>query len=152
MSTIKIFDKQWWYIDKTPLWIKILNFFVWPGGWQTPVWNEKGEYTYKFRFIRKHTFKGKTTRRFKDPYPLTVKFFGIDVTFFGTWLQIRLKKGTIVIIRRHSNKSCYFSPDGTPDNATKWYWGAPKRIKDEIQTPPYILERKDRLKESGVFE
>jgi len=138
MKTIQKMDGEYWYVNKTPRWMRILKYFVWFGGWTKPVWDNEGGYTEKFKFTITYTHSGKT--RLKDPYPLTIKFFGRDITFFGTWCQIKMKGGWLVIIRQHSRKCCYFSLDGTPEGATKWFWGAPKSVVREIQTPDYILK------------
>ncbi len=111
-----------WYLSKVSIFKKILDKIIWFGGWWSPNW-DNGVYTYKFN-------------PFRDPLPVSI-FKRFDIQLFG--FSLELKKGYLCwhwYRRVGIGKSyCYFSPNGTPDKAVIWYWGTPKKIKDNIMKP-----------------
>jgi hypothetical protein len=120
-----IFDGKYYFINKTALWKRILIKIIWLGGWMTSDWNNKGEMNYKFKI---------TKRNWKDPLPISL-FDTITIQPFGVYVEF---KRTNFVWTWKGNKA-YLSRNGTPQNATVWYWGAPMDVKNSIQTPPECL-------------
>jgi hypothetical protein len=124
MKTIEIFDNKYYFINKTALWKRILVKIIWLGGWMSCDWNKKGEMNRVFKI---------TKRNWNDPLPITL-FDKITFQPFGVYVEF---KRTFFVWTWKRNKA-YLSNNGTPQNATVWYWGAPSEILKSVQTPPEI--------------
>ena len=101
-----------WYMQDWSLFHRLRDWFIWVGGWEKA--NGGG-----WRIFLK-TPSG----RLRMP-PTPVSLFGRRITFHRWWVDIRLRKGWLVV-----SKTCaYLSPDATPSAATAWYFGTPPDIK-----------------------
>jgi hypothetical protein len=104
--------ERWWVDDKGLL-KRIALWVLWPGGWQTFT-------TWPLR------------ERVKPHYWTPFSLFGHRLTFFGWGVQWRVKGGYCVLSGlNHPERPAriYWSPDGTPDRATVWFWRAPKTVQ-----------------------
>lgn len=114
------YNGEYWFFENHSLFKRIRTWFVWFGGWEKA--NQTG---WKF------TWRGYGNKlKFHDPFPLS--FFGHRLTFYGKWWNIRIGGGWFV--KSASMKHTYFwSINGTPDSAVKWYFNCPKDVRDQVK-------------------
>jgi hypothetical protein len=97
-----------WYEDDRAAVARVAGWVLWPGGWQT---------------FRTWSLKERMKPRHWTPWSL----FGHRITCFGWGLQWRVKGGYWLAVWR-PGKRIYWSPDGTPDQATVWLYGTPRHV------------------------
>ena len=112
---------EYWYADRRSAFNRARQWLIWFGGW------EKAKGGWKVR--RPRPFKG-----LYGPTPVAI--LGHRVTFFGDWLQVRLPN-TIFVLRLRAcyagRRYAYCSHDGTPHNATVWWFGAPHEVVKAVR-------------------
>ncbi|MDM8310783.1 hypothetical protein QUW36_01805 [Clostridium cadaveris] len=143
------YNGEKWY--KAPAWYKRLRrWFIWIGGWEKANcsgwhlrYREKvPKYTSQTKdfakgmnvseleeYYKTHPYKMKT-RFWYTPTPISLFGHRITIQDFGIYLSTR-NRGYLVW--NWNDKKCYVSPNGTPSNAIKWYFGTPKEIINEIK-------------------
>lgn len=101
-----------------PLWVSVYTFHH-PLQPQLP----SLEYPFLPKPRRPWKFKRLGSARWKFPWMVG------PITFYGWGLNVELKK-TYFSWKWKVNNYAYLSPDGTPQRATKWFWGQhPERKK-----------------------
>lgn len=117
MKTYK-HNGEHWYVDSRSLFKRLRNWVVWFGGWEKA--NGAG---WKLR-------RDWPLRGFYGPTPVAI--LGHRVTFFGQWMDIRLRRTYLVIRFRKSYSGgpyAYLSDDGTSSRAHHWLFGAPHAVR-----------------------
>ena len=108
-----------WYIDRSSLWSRVRRWIVWIGGWERALggWSLTIE-----SYGRKHLVS-----------PAPVSLFGHRFTWYGWGWQVRAGRDWLVWVYPHHDRDrcVYLSPTGTPNDAWKWYAGAPSEVAEE---------------------
>jgi hypothetical protein len=99
-----------WWTDDRPVWKRVLGWLVWIGGWHA---HRQGNWTLR--------------ERLSGEMLAPVSLLGHRVTYFSWGIQCRMKGGYWVAVWR-LGKRIYWSPDGTPSNATVWLYGSPPEL------------------------
>lgn len=94
-----------WYVDEQSVIRRLRRWVLWPGGWET---------------FRTWPLRKRLLPRHWTPWSL----FGHRFTCYGWGAQVKTRNGWWVWVRRPERR-CYWSPTGTPDNATIWLRGRP---------------------------
>jgi hypothetical protein len=110
---------EYWYECNWSLLHRIRNWIIWIGGWELA--NGRG--------WRLFTRSGKKWI-LCDPTPISL--FGHRFTHFGWGWELRTHSGYLTYSRIGGRK-LYSSPDGTPSQATIWYFGVPHEIRIEAE-------------------
>lgn len=134
MKTIRD-NGEGWYADLRPAWFRVLNWFVWLGGWTKPTWNEHG-YTVRWnvrgplgRALRART-RGERWAIFRSLCPLG--FFGNTIVFQPFGFHISTRRGYFCVSwpgMGGNRWKVYFSPNATPWGATWWLVGTPTDVE-----------------------
>lgn len=116
-----------WYCDERGIIRRIARWLVWCGGWEAH---------------RRSTFVSLRQRLAPDMLAPT-SFFGHRITFYGWGWQARAKGGYWVCSRvpRSEPKRIYWSPNGTPSEATIWWKGVPDEIISAAEEAQRELEK-----------
>jgi len=131
---MKIYKKMddVWYLSNVSFLKELLDKIVWFGVWWQANWNG-AIYTYIFK-------------PWRDPLPITL-FGKIDIFSFG--INIKIKGGYFCFHWSYYdcnfyrfikeivsfNFYSYFSYNATPWGASKWFFGCPDKIKNNLLRP-----------------
>lgn len=124
-----------WYHDIRPLWLRVLRWLVWLGGWDEVVWTPQGVTS---RLRPRHAIRlalgarGNTTRALAFLDSMTpVALCGHRVVIQRYGLRARLRRTYLCIswpTWSDQRWRIYLSSDSTPASATWWLCGAPAAI------------------------
>lgn len=103
---------EYWYYKDWTVSHRIRHWFIWLGGWEKP--NGEG---WWFRY---------PSGSWKRPYP--VSLLGHRVTFQPWGWSVRTRHGYLCYSTEQGHRKFYTSPDGTPDSAHTWFFGAPSDV------------------------
>lgn len=134
---------EYWYADRRSPFQRARMWLIWFGGWEKA--NGTGW------ALRRRRFPGARTT-VADPTPVSI--LGHRLTFFGTWLQVRLPH-TYLVLRYRGGYSggpyAYLSNDGTPSRAHHWLFGAPREVIGAVaQHDTDVAEREARYAMSAA--
>ncbi len=104
---------EYWYQDEG-LMRRAVKWMAWFGGWEAH--SPKRPWTGIGWRLRERL-------RMLTP----VSLLGHRITFYGWGCSLRNRRGSLVWTK--SDRSLYFSQDGTPDGATIWFRGAPPHVR-----------------------
>lgn len=104
MRLVRWNGEKWW-VDDRPVWRRILRWVAWFGGWEA--------HSPKLNGASKRPLR----KRLRMLTP--VSLFGHRITFYGWGWQVRRRGGWWV----KSRNGVYWSPNGTPSEATIWFRG-----------------------------
>ncbi len=131
MKTYK-HNGEYWCVDDTPLWRRIVTWLVWFGGWDRWVGDR-----------RRLEISG-------APWPLSM--LGHTVTVYGHWFQVRIPgHGWLVVVLERDGRGrvkrgverAYLSRDATPDRAHVWLLGVPYDVRAAVADRQAELARRD---------
>lgn len=121
-----------WYHDIRPLWLRVLRWLVWVGGWDTTHWTAQGV-TSRYRAPRRWRPGTRGLRAaFEALTPIALFGHRITLQHFGFFISTR--RGYLCVSwPPHTSPGAsgwrvYWSPNATPWAATAWLLGAPREV------------------------
>lgn len=117
-----------WYADVTPLWMRVLRWVVWLGGWETVVHDRHG---YRVQLRPEPWRPGVDGWRGLYESVTPIALFGHRCVFQRYGCRFRTRRGYLCVswpARGMPHWCVYWSRDSTPGSATYWLAGAPSEI------------------------
>lgn len=134
------YSEDRWYMDVQPLWMRVLRWIVWLGGWEQIIHDEDG-YRYRWRageIVRRKVkvYRGRELAReiFRSVTPLgflgnkiVVQWFGFHISTRRGYLCAQWPSGA------GKGWRVYWSRNATPNDATLWLVGAPENVREAAE-------------------